>query len=163
MTCQNYTFPDLIKDAGDTIPFRLEFAGTPEVVQYWPADQQVAANEYCRPLTPNGHAYQAQNAGRTASEEPAWPETLGGTVVDGEVTWVCVESETNGFNLVASPTAVTEPATGLSVDSVTVEEGTSIVGDYAGGEYGQDFDVTFSFTIAGRARKARQRVLIRKK
>lgn len=35
----------------------------------------------------NGHTYQAQNTATTGANEPAWPLTESGTVVDGGVTW----------------------------------------------------------------------------
>lgn len=40
------------------------------------------------PTTPNGYVYICSVAG-TATGEPTWPTTLGGTVTDGSVTWRC--------------------------------------------------------------------------
>lgn len=40
------------------------------------------------PTAPNGFVYICTVAG-TATGEPTWPTTLGGTVTDGTVTWMC--------------------------------------------------------------------------
>lgn len=42
-----------------------------------------------RPATGNGFVYQATSAGTTAGSIPTYPTTIGQTVADGGVTWVC--------------------------------------------------------------------------
>jgi len=42
------------------------------------------------PTTANGYYYVCVTAGTSASVEPTWPTTLGDTVTDGGVTWLCV-------------------------------------------------------------------------
>lgn len=44
---------------------------------------------YVVPVTANGFYYKCSVAGTTAGTEPTWPTTIGATVVDGTVTWVC--------------------------------------------------------------------------
>src|SRR4051794_39754986 len=39
------------------------------------------------PTTLNGYVYQATVAGTSAGSAPTYPTTIGGTVVDGSVTW----------------------------------------------------------------------------
>lgn len=41
------------------------------------------------PTVANGYYYEVTVAGTTASVQPTWPTTIGNTVVDGSVTWVC--------------------------------------------------------------------------
>jgi hypothetical protein len=41
------------------------------------------------PATENGYFYQCTVAGTSGGSEPAWPRTIGGTVIDGGVTWTC--------------------------------------------------------------------------
>lgn len=47
---------------------------------------------YVRPLISNGFIYIATTNGVTGSTQPSWPTTVGGTVVDGTVTWRCVNA-----------------------------------------------------------------------
>lgn len=45
----------------------------------------------CEPLAaPTGYAYRCVVAGYSGATEPAWPTTVGATVVDGGATWQCV-------------------------------------------------------------------------
>lgn len=53
----------------------------------WAGTTAKAAFERIVPTVPNGHIYEAQNAGTTAGGEPPFPID-GGTVVDGTVTWL---------------------------------------------------------------------------
>lgn len=41
------------------------------------------------PTVSNGYYYKCTSAGTTGASEPTWPTTIGGTVVDGTVTWTC--------------------------------------------------------------------------
>jgi len=49
-----------------------------------------------RPTVYNGWVYQAQNSGTTGSTEPAWPTSLGATVIDGDITWECISRVADG-------------------------------------------------------------------
>lgn len=41
------------------------------------------------PTSSNGYYYEATVAGTSSGTQPTWPTTLGDTVTDGGVTWVC--------------------------------------------------------------------------
>jgi lysophospholipase L1-like esterase len=55
----------------------------------WAATTAYAAQAIVRPVTPNGLVYMvtAGGGGNSGAAEPTWPVTLGGTVVDGALTW----------------------------------------------------------------------------
>lgn len=56
----------------------------------WRASANYAVGDYVVPKPRNGHLYRASIAGTSASSEPTWPTSAGGTVVDGGtggVTW----------------------------------------------------------------------------
>jgi hypothetical protein len=57
----------------------------------WTASRTYALGDYVRPITNNGFCYQATaiTTGIAAGAEPAWPTTIGNTIVDGGVTWTC--------------------------------------------------------------------------
>lgn len=57
----------------------------------WAALTVYAANTFRRPTTANGFRYEvtAGGGGASGGAEPAWPTTIGGTVVDGALTWTC--------------------------------------------------------------------------
>lgn len=55
----------------------------------WTTVRPYAKGDYVRPTANNGFIYEATVAGTAAVGQPAWPTTVGGTVVDGGVTWTC--------------------------------------------------------------------------
>lgn len=55
----------------------------------WVTLTAYALGIFRRPTTLNGFRYEVTTAGTTAAGEPAWPTTVGATVVDGTVTWTC--------------------------------------------------------------------------
>lgn len=48
------------------------------------------------PFVPNGYYYKVIVPGVSGSSSPAWPTTIGSTVVDGAVTWVCQDADVTG-------------------------------------------------------------------
>jgi flagellar hook-associated protein 1 FlgK len=58
---------------------------------YWEGAHAYVLGDTIRPVPSNGYVYEATTvAGNTGAAQPTWPTTVGGTVVDGGVTWTCV-------------------------------------------------------------------------
>lgn len=60
-------------------------------VAAWQASTTYAIGDIVQPSTPNGYKYQAESAGDSDAAEPAWPTTIGASVVDNGVTWRCID------------------------------------------------------------------------
>lgn len=59
---------------------------------YHVGDQVVSVAQYGDafiPLVRNGFIYQCTVAGNSGATQPAWPTTIGQTIVDGTATWSC--------------------------------------------------------------------------
>lgn len=55
----------------------------------WAANTIIELGDKRIPTTNNGYYYTVSVAGETSGSEPTWPTTVGNTVTDGTVTWVC--------------------------------------------------------------------------
>lgn len=65
----------------------------------WQAGHSYSQYDLVHPITPTGFEYIAQNSGTSGTNEPKWPFLLGGTVVDGSITWKRVTAETGYSSL----------------------------------------------------------------
>ena len=55
----------------------------------WAASTALTVGTRISPTTPTAYLYTA-SAGTTGTTEPTWPTTVGGTVVNGGVTFTCI-------------------------------------------------------------------------
>ena len=55
----------------------------------WSGPVAKSLNDAVIPTVANNFFYECTVAGTTGAGEPAWPTTVGSTVVDGTVTWIC--------------------------------------------------------------------------
>ena len=65
----------------------------------WTLSTAYSHNEVITPSTPNGYSYYARLASpyggtvnSSGTEPTPWPTTNGGTIVEGDITWVCVDN-----------------------------------------------------------------------
>jgi hypothetical protein len=154
-----FLFEAIVKDPGTTRLVELDLYEI--AAAKWPANEIVAPNEFCRPRIPNGFSFEATTGGTTSSREPRWPATLGATVRDGECTWVCRASGSNGINLVSAPSASSDP-TGLTITDIAIVENCKISATYAGGLDGQDYEAVFTWTLEAVTWIGRQLIRVRK-
>lgn len=73
----------------------------------WTASTAVTTASYFVPNTGNGRLYKCTTAGTTASSEPAWPVTNGGTVTDGTAVWT---EQTSAMEAGTFPTEISGSA-----------------------------------------------------
>lgn len=160
MSDPEFVFKPILKDAAESKVVELNLFRW--CANFWRPNEAFGLNEYIRPSTATGFAYQATTGGVSGSRQPVWPTTLAATVLDGSITWTCTAAAANGLNAISAPTAASDP-TGLTISSVSASESTKILATYSGGTDAQDYDAVFSFTLNGVPRVARQTVRIRKR
>lgn len=109
--------------------------GIPTRADLWTGTTDYAVDGLIKRLTGSGiYWFKAAVAGTSDVTEPTWPTTLGGTVVDGTVTWKAIRAR----RLVGTVSAVTDrrtfTATGISVAADYFGEGfiTFLTGDNTG-------------------------------
>lgn len=94
------------------------------VASFWKPGKEYAASAYVRPSVFTGFAYQADGSGgQSGYDEPAWPTTLSGTVVDGDITWTAVDAGGNGVTALSSPVFTISPSGELSSSGETIVDG----------------------------------------
>ena len=70
-------------DDGSLFHHYLDEAGA------WAATTAYSLGAFREPTIANGFRYEVTSAGTSGGSEPAWPTTVGATVVDATVTWTC--------------------------------------------------------------------------
>jgi hypothetical protein len=92
---RGYLYVVVEYDNGDTYHHYLDAGSTSSTPKFaspaWAATTAYATTSphFVTPTTPNGFRYQCTTGGTSGGTEPTWPTTIGGTVVDGTVTWTC--------------------------------------------------------------------------
>jgi len=82
------SFEENFAEVEDTFIFSYPISTIPNNhTSAWIVTTAVAVGQHVAPTTENGFYYKATVAGTTGGSEPTWPTVLGGTVVDGTVTW----------------------------------------------------------------------------
>jgi hypothetical protein len=144
-----FAFGTIKKHPTATRTLRLDFF--PLVADFWEVGKQSSVNDIVRPLTATGFAYQAGANGQAGTEQPAWPQTLAGTVVDGEVTWTAIAAGVNGVTAVSAPAVTVVPSGGLSAGSPSVINGkgtsTAVEFTLSGGVVGKTYRVECQVTV----------------
>jgi len=73
----------------------IEPVDVSDIVSYaYVSPTAILAGTVTIPSTDNGFCYEVTTAGTTSGTEPDWPTTVGGTVLDGMVTWTCKSAVT---------------------------------------------------------------------
>lgn len=96
----------------------------------WTAATAKVVNDTARTTAKNGYRYKVQSivgGGLTAGSQPAWPTTIGNTVVDNQVTWINDGKlhESTEIKLAATNGGLTAAVAGASLAIGTVVLGGS--------------------------------------
>ena len=70
---------------------------TERIANLWTPGTLIAANSTIRVKPVTGFQYSSTAGGLTGKTAPAWPTTIGQTVLDGSVTWVCAAVDTTSL------------------------------------------------------------------
>jgi len=141
MTAEQY--PTLEKDPAEALDYSIEFER--HCARFREPNTDYALNTRVRPKRATGLQYVA-TAGRSGTEEPRWPTSVGGTVVDGSITWTAEAISTS--SLIRTPSSASWAAdSGITV-ATPVISGTKASALISGGTLGQQYlvrcDGTFS-------------------
>lgn len=154
-----FTFAPVIKDPAEQLLVELDFYAW--CVTEWKPNEWHEVGDLIRPTRGNGYPYGCTTAGTTGFREPSyWPRAQDATLSgDGSVVWQRrPASATEGLSAISDPSAISD----ITVNDIAVDESTKILATYAnGGNDGVDYEVAFTFTLAGVIRVARQLVLVR--
>lgn len=133
---------------GDRVPITLDF--TQLILRPWRAAGIYALNDKIRGSKP-GFQFNAGNAGQAGLREPRWPTTLGGTVVDGSITWTAEAVAVDSLvKTLVSATWSADASITISGTAVDTTEQTAIayVQPSAAGVFNVTVTPTFSDTPA---------------
>lgn len=100
------------------------------VTSVWQASTAYLADNLARTTAKNGYQYKVQSiagGGVSGASEPTWPTIIGNTVVDNEVTWVCLGKlhESTEIKLALSSGGLASAVAGASLVLGTEIEGGS--------------------------------------
>jgi len=137
-----------VKRVAASRPYTIDFKAW--LRTYWIAGRAQNANDFVRSPTISGLAFEAGGAGETGMSEPAWPRTIGGTVLDGSITWTAVAPGTNAVDPIASVvwSQINPPDSALTITGAanTNEEATAT---FNAGTQGNVYRVQCAVTTNG--------------
>jgi hypothetical protein len=137
-------YPTLEKDPAESLDYAVEFDR--HCVRLREPNTDYSINTRVRPARATGLQYTATVAGRSGTDEPRWPTTVGGTVQDGSITWTA-EAVSVASLLRSLNTATWTADTGVTVatPTTTTTRASALI---SGGQLGQKYlvrcDGTFS-------------------
>lgn len=62
-------------------------------VKTWQNNKQILLGSYIKPTVSNNRFYKCTIEGVTGLTEPSWSDVIGSIIIDGSVTWECLEIE----------------------------------------------------------------------
>lgn len=141
------------QDPADVLDYAVDFSA--ECVRYRLPDTTYALNTCVRPAKATGMQYRATTAGRSGTEEPRWPVTVGQTVQDGSVVWTA-EAATTASLVRQVQSATWVPDTGLTASNPTTDaDACAASANISGGVLGQSYLVRVAMTFTDSRTKNR--------
>jgi hypothetical protein len=154
MTCR--IVRKVCKTEGETKPWGFDYAGYDAnsgtwgfLVRVWAPGYVYGLDETVRPSSPTGLQYTA-TAGQSGAREPRWPDTVGGTVSDGSVTWTAEAIGNDSLLTTIASSSWQSFDSSLAVsDELLVNTGGAQVAtvQVSGGVMGSDYEVLNTITL----------------
>jgi len=132
------------QDPAETLDYSAEFSG--HCSRLREPDTDYATGTRVRPARANGFQYNASTGGRTGTNEPRWPASIGATVQDGSVTWTCEAISDASLKRTVTTAAWTADA-GITVGT-TATAGTKSTALLSGGTLGQRYLIRCTATCS---------------
>lgn len=118
------------------------------LANYWSVGSIVAPSSVIRPHAPNGYQFSSVLGGESGNTEPVWPFTLGQTVNDGSVVWICAAVDTTSLTATVQSAAWSVP-TGITVSGQAVSgQVTTAVLNASGAAVGQNYTINVVATLS---------------
>jgi hypothetical protein len=140
--------PEACKPAADPeLPVEIDLFEYLAIL--WAPNRAVADGDVLLPPEPNGFALEAQNAGVTGPELPAYRPIDGETFADGSVQWLLIPTLDDGMYVASDPDAEVIPSEsgGLEVTELEIAQGRYLRFRYVGGVRGERYEAVFTFTV----------------
>jgi hypothetical protein len=132
------------QDPTDTLDYYVDFTAACARVRKPNFDYPTGTR--VRPAKATGFQYNASTGGHTATSEPRWPTTAGGTVTDGSVVWTAEAVSTTSLERQLSSAAWT-PDSGLTKAGESTF-GTIATANLSAGTLGQSYLVRVAGTMS---------------
>ncbi len=139
----------IVQLAGAALRYEVDVGR--DSLEFWDDGISIAASGIIRPTDQNltGFVYvNGATAGQTGNLEPAWPTVVGGTVVDGSLTWTAAAPPAAGQDTIQSATwtQISPPDAALTI---TGQSNTSLVASalIGGGTVGNVYTIQIDVTM----------------
>lgn len=144
-------FREYFLKVGEKVPLAIDWEAWLE--NRWVGGRAYGSNVVVRPTLATGFEYKCTVPGYTASSEPSWPTTVGGTVIDGQVTWTAQAVTAASLTATVSSAPWSAPS-GIAISSQSVTRYVAkVLVDTTTSSAGQNYDVLNTLNLSDGTQK----------